>query len=165
MAKYSELCNDIDERCNAVKEAWDNSVVDLQGIPYAIKMEEGLATHYDAVGQIRYYEQVIAVEPSLQAFEFFSTMLHEFIEFINKKLELDLEHNQIQALETALFQILVDNPWYMRSILETLYGDKIVNPKAKPKERVKVSKTSRPIALEKIVPRAGRKEVRPVWDY
>ena len=129
-----------------IKEALNESTANLQGIPYTILLEEGLTSHYDCVGQIRYYEQTIAVEPCLPPYEFFSTILHEFIEFVNKKFELDLEHSTIQSFETALFQALVDNPWYMRAILETLYES---NPKTKSKEKAKVSEKASVIPLER----------------
>ena len=154
----------VNEKFNKLLEAMQGATVELQGIPYTIKIEEGLAQHNDAVGQIRYYEQEIALEPSLPPFEFFSTILHEFIEFVNKKFELDLEHHQIQVLETSLFQILVDNPWYMKSVLETLYVDKATNTKTKSKEKAKVFTQVSFVPLEKLVSRQGRKALRPVWD-
>lgn len=38
-----------------------------------------------------------------------STLLHEIIEAINCHLSLDLNHNQINALEAGLYQALKDN--------------------------------------------------------
>lgn len=161
MPKEERVAND---KFEAVIEAMHGATVEMQGIPYTVLIEEGLAQHADAVGQIRYYEQEIALDPSLPPFEFFSTILHEFIEFINRKFELELEHQQIQILETSLFQILVDNPWYMKSILETLYADQSTHTKAKSKEKAKVSTQVSFIPLEKIVSRERRKALRPVWD-
>jgi len=38
-----------------------------------------------------------------------STLLHEVLEHINYKLELNLKHTQLSSLETSLFQVLVSN--------------------------------------------------------
>ena len=38
-----------------------------------------------------------------------TTLIHEIIEAINYLFELNLEHNKIQTLEAALYQILKDN--------------------------------------------------------
>ena len=38
-----------------------------------------------------------------------STIIHETIEAINFLFELNLEHNKIMTLETALYQFLKDN--------------------------------------------------------
>jgi hypothetical protein len=38
-----------------------------------------------------------------------STMLHEIIEAINYHLQLHLEHGVIAALETSMYQVLVQN--------------------------------------------------------
>lgn len=39
-----------------------------------------------------------------------STLLHECIECIVEKLELDIEHRDITSLETAFFQLMRKNP-------------------------------------------------------
>jgi len=38
-----------------------------------------------------------------------STLIHEILEAINAHLRLDLDHKQIFALETGLYQIIKDN--------------------------------------------------------
>jgi hypothetical protein len=39
-----------------------------------------------------------------------STLLHEIIEQINFRYELNLEHKQITVLESAIYQVIKDNP-------------------------------------------------------
>lgn len=39
-----------------------------------------------------------------------STVVHEIIEAINAMLELNMEHSQISAMETGLFQVFEANP-------------------------------------------------------
>lgn len=46
-----------------------------------------------------------------------SVLLHEIIEQINYRYELGLEHKQITTLETALYQVMVDNPEVVRFIM------------------------------------------------
>lgn len=38
-----------------------------------------------------------------------STLLHEIFEYVNDACDLQLNHTQISALETMLFQVLHDN--------------------------------------------------------
>jgi len=39
-----------------------------------------------------------------------TTLLHEIIEALSYRLELNLKHSQITALEGGLFQVIKDNP-------------------------------------------------------
>lgn len=39
-----------------------------------------------------------------------STLLHECIEFMVHRLELDVEHRDISSMETAMFSMLRENP-------------------------------------------------------
>ena len=48
-----------------------------------------------------------------------STLLHEAIEFIVHKNELDIEHRDISAIERGLYQVLRHNPEFCRAF--TLY--------------------------------------------
>ena len=60
----------------------------------------------------------IADEDSITEDAKLSTILHEVIEALNCKLELNLEHNQISSLESGLFQVLMDNPDFLFCFLE-----------------------------------------------
>lgn len=37
------------------------------------------------------------------------TLIHEVVEYINAALELELKHNQVQALSATLYQVISDN--------------------------------------------------------
>ena len=50
----------------------------------------------------------ITINNTLNKNEQISTLIHEIIECINYNLELDLEHNKINSLETGLFSALPD---------------------------------------------------------
>jgi len=39
-----------------------------------------------------------------------STLLHECIEAVVEKLEMDIEHRDISTMETGMFQLMRDNP-------------------------------------------------------
>lgn len=43
-----------------------------------------------------------------------TTLLHEILEQINYRYELGLEHQQITILESALYQVIQDNPAIFR---------------------------------------------------
>ena len=60
----------------------------------------------------------IANDSDITEVQKLSVVLHEVIEALNFKLELNLEHNQITGLETGLFQVLMDNPEFVGSFLE-----------------------------------------------
>ncbi len=47
-----------------------------------------------------------------------STLLHEILEQISYRYELCLEHSKITVLETALFQVMQDNPEAMKFIMK-----------------------------------------------
>lgn len=47
-----------------------------------------------------------------------SVLLHEVLETINYRLELDLKHNQITQLEAGLFSVLRDNPKFVEFICD-----------------------------------------------
>jgi len=47
-----------------------------------------------------------------------STLLHEILEQINYRYELDLEHDKITILETALYQVMQDNPEVIKFIIK-----------------------------------------------
>jgi len=52
-----------------------------------------------------------------------STLLHEVIEALDTSLELDMDHNQITAMEAGIFQVLRDNPVLCEAFLANKGGD------------------------------------------
>lgn len=72
-------------------------------------------------GLARFGEQLIEIEdtPNIKYESKLATLLHECLEHINNRLELDLEHSQISSIETTMFQLLRDNPHLCRAF--TLY--------------------------------------------
>jgi len=45
------------------------------------------------------------------------TLIHEIIEILNGRMELQLEHQQITALDAGLTQVLLDNPDLLKFLL------------------------------------------------
>lgn len=60
-------------------------------------------------GYCRLVDNEIYINSNMARSQQESTMIHEAIEAINFIHELKLEHEQITALETAFYQLLVDN--------------------------------------------------------
>ena len=82
--------------------------VRILGANYSVSYEEDL---FDAVGAVHNNTLEIKIRSSRHNPEHQkSVLLHEIIEVLNYRLELDLEHNQITQLETGLFSVLQDNP-------------------------------------------------------
>lgn len=54
-------------------------------------------------------EEIIEINPDYPEGTQESTLIHEILEAINWSSEIGLEHRQISALETGLYQVLKDN--------------------------------------------------------
>jgi hypothetical protein len=63
----------------------------------------------DANGRLHTATKTIQIANDIADQEVVSTILHEIIEGINHHLELNLEHNTIACLETALYQVFTTN--------------------------------------------------------
>lgn len=76
------------------------------------------------LGLAKFGEHTIEIldTPSIKYDSKLCTLLHEVLEHINAKLELDLEHNQISSLETALFHLYRKNPNFTKAF--SLYQNK-----------------------------------------
>jgi len=54
-------------------------------------------------------QNLIKIDKQMKLEEQWSTLLHEWLEFIDEMYELKLDHNKIMTLEVALYQLLKDN--------------------------------------------------------
>lgn len=63
----------------------------------------------DCFGRFMPKDLKLVIADDLAPAQTASTILHEVIEAINYHANLKMEHNQIMALESGLFQVLVDN--------------------------------------------------------
>lgn len=104
----------------------------ILGADVPIVEDDRLLAEGDAVGEARFTRNVIAIDPRVDAPGSGETLIHEAVETINHKLELDLKHRQIQALSSAIYQFMRDNPTLMRAIRR---GERIPPPTNKTQRR------------------------------
>ena len=91
----------------------------IGGLVFEVKIEHGVVAGREdvALGLCDTNLCVIKIDKVLGQSLKESVLLHEILEAINAMHELQLPHNAITTLETALYQILKDNrllkEWYM----------------------------------------------------
>lgn len=77
---------------------------------YWYEINEELASDIiEAEGKVDTHAHVIYLAKDLCNEERMSALFHEILEVVNKSYELELQHNKITTLETALYQIFLDN--------------------------------------------------------
>lgn len=79
------------------------------GLTYPIKYEEDLLEKESHWGETRFIKQEIAFDKSCSTERLIHTFMHEVIEAINERLDINLRHHQINLLEYGLTQFLKDN--------------------------------------------------------
>lgn len=85
------------------------SSIRIAGHEYTVTYDK--EEHVDWMGLCINNEEHIKINTNGAPYgEQLASLLHEIIEAINYRYEMDLEHHKIMTLETALYQILVDNP-------------------------------------------------------
>lgn len=89
--------------------------IKIFGVPYTIVKTSitGLA------GECNFNDQLIHISIKVSGKEEQeSTVLHEIIEAINYKCQLELTHQTICTLESALYHIIKDNPEFFLGVIE-----------------------------------------------
>ena len=71
-------------------------------------------------GKVTACDQAIQVAANIGPQEKEVVLLHEIIEVINGRLELELKHPQIKAIETALYACLVDNGVSLQPLMDKI---------------------------------------------
>jgi hypothetical protein len=84
--------------------------IKLAGYNYTIEMVRHLARDRDSAGESSWNGQKISIDESLSQTCKEAVLIHEVIEQINVLYDLNLEHEKIVVLETALHQFIRDNP-------------------------------------------------------
>ena len=85
---------------------------------YTYNVTEHSDAEIGVFGRMRAKVQSLQIAYDLCEEQKVSTLLHEILEAINFHLELDLPHKTIAALETSLYQTLVDNGIDLSPLLE-----------------------------------------------
>lgn len=84
--------------------------VKIGGHEYTCKTAPFLGRDHSASGRSCGNSLEIEIEETLPQQNKESTLIHEILEQINYRYELDLPHEKISILETALYQVIRDNP-------------------------------------------------------
>lgn len=88
------------------------------GMDCEITKVENYARDYNFLGTFCGNDSIIKLDNALKLNIEQKTLLHEIIEAINYQFELDLEHNKISTIESALFWIIKDNKWLLEYLKE-----------------------------------------------
>jgi len=88
------------------------------GMNCKIEKVKNYARDYTFLGTFCGNDSIIKLDNDLKLEVEQKTLLHEIIECINYQFELDLEHNKISTIESALFWILRDNKWLLEYLLK-----------------------------------------------
>jgi hypothetical protein len=94
-------------------------MIRILGIPFAVrgdlKYEE-----MDTSGNVTACDQAIRVAYNIgpQAQE--AVLLHEILEVIDGRLELNLSHTQIKSIETSIYAVLIDNGVSLRPLVDRI---------------------------------------------
>ncbi len=83
--------------------------VDIAGIKYTIELTKNLARDRNSSGECNLNQNCIYIEESISNDLKDKVLLHEIIEAINFEYSLNLSHNNIVILESALYQVFKHN--------------------------------------------------------
>jgi hypothetical protein len=96
-------------------------MVKIGGIKYKIEYSKDLARDRGCLGECCCNSNVIRLDSDLSFHMERKTLLHEIIEAINFEYELKLEHTKISIIETALYQVIIDNA----ELIKTFWKERI----------------------------------------
>ena len=92
--------------------------IKIGGHLYSCKVESNFCRDGMGLGNSCGNALTIKIDDSVLVQNQESTLLHEILEQIDYRYELRLEHRDITILETALYQVIKDNPGIFRSMTE-----------------------------------------------
>lgn len=105
-------------RNNRSRDLLSRVSLKLQGSLVPIAFKARLLERHQVCGQTDFYNENILLDANLTEAETLSTILHEIMEFLNKKHKLGLEHDIICSLEALLFDVMANNPAYIEVLLD-----------------------------------------------
>jgi len=90
--------------------------VKIAGHWYRIKWVKGLYRDHDTAGMSNANKLTIELDPTGKRSHQMEVFIHEVVEQLNYRYELNLPHNTISALGAGIFQVLNDNPGILEGI-------------------------------------------------
>lgn len=92
------------------KEDIAQLTVKIGGIPFKVRLEEDMILRFGHQGQVNFIRDEIILDPIQTNHEIGTVFLHELIEGIIKRHQIELPHELIVLLECALYSLFMDNP-------------------------------------------------------
>ena len=83
--------------------------VKVAGVVYDIIWDNNLS-HSSSYGRCNSEALLISLDPAAKLARRGETLLHEVLEAIKSEYKLNLKHEQIDLLGTAIYQVFQDNP-------------------------------------------------------
>lgn len=84
--------------------------IKIGGHQYELIAKDGTTATEGSIGACYITALKISIDTAVPQSLQNEVLMHEIIEAINHNHELELEHDQITSLSTALHQVFVDNP-------------------------------------------------------
>ena len=85
--------------------------VRILGAHYDVEFRDKMREADSDYGECIHQHQRIIINSNVGAELQRSALLHEILEALLHRLEIDLKHGTITRIEAGLFQVLADNPW------------------------------------------------------
>lgn len=93
-------------------------IIKIGGLKYEIHEIKNLGRDRDCIGEHCGNEVIINLDDSLNKQMKYKVLLHEIIEAINYNCELGLVHTQITILESSIFDIMINNKWFLEEVMK-----------------------------------------------
>ena len=92
----------------------------IGGYLYRLAQDPRLIAASGLWGQCNHVDKILKVDGTINNREFLSVRIHETFEAVKANRELDLPHSELQNLEDAMHEVLVDNAKLYADVLQNL---------------------------------------------
>ena len=103
--------------------------IDIAGVLYQVGTEVDMIERFGMQGQIDFRNNTILLDPDMGDRDTLTVLVHEIIEGIIRRYQVQIPHETIVFLECSLFTVLMDNPRILEILLEEARNGKIENTK------------------------------------
>lgn len=109
---------------NKYIERLSGMIVDIAGILFTVVTEEDMIERFGMQGQIDFRNNQIIIDPEMGNRDTLTVLIHEVVEGIIRRYQIQIPHETIVFLECSLFTVLMDNPKMLEVLLEEAKGGK-----------------------------------------
>lgn len=96
----------------------ENVIVDIAGVLFKVTTEADMIERFGMQGQIDFRNNLIVLDPDMGDRDTLSVLVHEIIEGIVRRYQIQIQHETIVFLECSLFTVLMSNPILLRILLK-----------------------------------------------